>query len=611
MRKKKLLENPTRLTMGEIDGSLFEADGVKVLETDFFSMSGELVRHFNWEGHYLTYFAGEWSNTMLWTQELGTHAHNETERYAKAKMKFLKGTGTYSVTGFEEDIASGKRYRAKMSKYQRTNRRVRELTPELPPGALAYIRSFIDKEKWCFKEKDRKIIWTCGECKETFRRKLRCGEIISCPRCGERVKATRAKAKGARTKVVILQEDNEGRILERQFMAESRITPKTTEESVTEEVRGFGDEIGCRWNEWYYGEYLDRYGEDQSWTWSKGMGSGINCLAKGYIFTGNLKELGVPDNVIRTIEYEQKKGRKQGGSGFIQWLQKHPQVEYILRCNYPRLIKDYDKGLAIAAIEEKTVWDMFGMTKKQFKDLKAIDANHVARKAYVMYGASFREAAALNKMPAGAGERILRISQVYGLPIAHLVTLIGGLPQSEVYRYDDYLRMAQERGEDISDEIIYRNKRWSEFHDRYVEEKEKEQARERIKEVNRKYKAIRRDFRANRELFGWSSGAFEVIVPKAAGEIITEGRLQHHCVGTGDCYIEKMNRRETFIVFLRKKEDLKTPYYTIETEPDGKIRQAYAAYDRKPDWETVEKILKVWTKEVKKRSEKIRAQEAV
>lgn len=613
MRKKKLLENPPRLSKGKIDGSLFEVDGVKVLETDFYAMSGTPVRHFNWEDHYITYRSGEWSERMLWPQLAETYYRSETDRYTKAEHEFLKETGEYSVSNLEKATAQRKRYKAMSNKYERTNRRVRELTPELPDDALRYLYSFIDKEKWCFKVKDKKTVWICGECKETFRRKWKCGQRVTCPCCHETVKTTRAGRKQQRTKVIVVQEDNEGGILERQFMVDALITPKVTEESITEEVRGFGDEIGWGWNEWYYGEYLDRYGEDQSWTWSKGkgMGSGINCTAKAFIYTGNLKELDVPDNVIHLIEYEQKKGRKIDGSYLIRTLQEHPQIEYIMRCNYPRLIRDYEKGIARPDFKQKTVWDMFGMTKKQFKDLKGIDANAVARKAYVVYGTSYKETVALNKVSLGTGESILRISQLYGLPITHLATLLGKMPSSKIYRYDDYLRMAQERGEDISDEIIYRNKRWSEFHDMYVEEKKAEQAKERIKEVNKKYKAIRRDFKVNCQLFGWSNDIFEVLVPKAAGEIVTEGRLQHHCVGTGDRYIEKMSKRETFIVFLRKKEDAKTPFYTIEAEPDGRIRQAYAAYDRKPEWETVEKILKEWTKEVKKRSKKIKVQEAV
>ena len=65
-----------------------------------------------------------------------------------------------------------------------------------------------------------------------------------------------------------------------------------------------------------------------------------------------------------------------------------------------------------------------------------------------------------------------------------------------------------------------------------------------------------------------------------------------------------MNKGETFILFLRRADAPETPYYTLEVEYDGKIRQSYGAYDRKPDWPTVEPILKSFTRQIGKRTEK-------
>ncbi len=54
----------------------------------------------------------------------------------------------------------------------------------------------------------------------------------------------------------------------------------------------------------------------------------------------------------------------------------------------------------------------------------------------------------------------------------------------------------------------------------------------------------------------------------------------------------KMASRQTFILFLRKKDDKEVPYYTLEVEWDGKIRQWYGAYDRQPDKEEIQSIFK-------------------
>ncbi|MFQ8778307.1 MAG: PcfJ domain-containing protein [Roseburia sp.] len=80
-----------------------------------------------------------------------------------------------------------------------------------------------------------------------------------------------------------------------------------------------------------------------------------------------------------------------------------------------------------------------------------------------------------------------------------------------------------------------------------------------------------------------------------------EGRRQHHCVGASDQYMAKMASRQTFILFLRKKDDKEVPYYTLEVEWNGKIRQWYGAYDRQPDKEEIQSILNQWTQEIEKR----------
>lgn len=58
-------------------------------------------------------------------------------------------------------------------------------------------------------------------------------------------------------------------------------------------------------------------------------------------------------------------------------------------------------------------------------------------------------------------------------------------------------------------------------------------------------------------------------LPRDAGEIRREGELQHHCVAT---YIDRVERHETLILFVRKIEDPDTPFYTMEWK-DGKVAQ--------------------------------------
>lgn len=68
----------------------------------------------------------------------------------------------------------------------------------------------------------------------------------------------------------------------------------------------------------------------------------------------------------------------------------------------------------------------------------------------------------------------------------------------------------------------------------------------------------------------FESGELIVIQPKEIQDIIEEGRTLHHCVGG---YANRHAAGELTIMFLRKKDEPDTPYYTIEVSNELKIVQ--------------------------------------
>ena len=88
-------------------------------------------------------------------------------------------------------------------------------------------------------------------------------------------------------------------------------------------------------------------------------------------------------------------------------------------------------------------------------------------------------------------------------------------------------------------------------------------------------------------------------VPSGILDIITEGRALHHCVGSSDRYWDRIERRESFVMFLRKTDDPFHAYYTLEVEPDGTVRQKRTEYDRqKKDIEQATEFLQKWQRVV-------------
>ena len=73
-----------------------------------------------------------------------------------------------------------------------------------------------------------------------------------------------------------------------------------------------------------------------------------------------------------------------------------------------------------------------------------------------------------------------------------------------------------------------------------------------------------------RELFCFSSGGLLIRQPKSMAEIIAEGKRLHHCVGG---YAERHAYGKLHILFIRTAEKPDVPFYTVEVDLFGEIKQ--------------------------------------
>lgn len=106
----------------------------------------------------------------------------------------------------------------------------------------------------------------------------------------------------------------------------------------------------------------------------------------------------------------------------------------------------------------------------------------------------------------------------------------------------------------------------------------------------------------------YEDDTYMIIPAGKCEELMKEGRELHHCVGASDIYMKKMAAGETWILFLRKKEDLEKAYYTVEINlKTDKIIQFYSEFDRQPDKKVIEKLLNKYTKRLKTMKQPIMA----
>ena len=90
---------------------------------------------------------------------------------------------------------------------------------------------------------------------------------------------------------------------------------------------------------------------------------------------------------------------------------------------------------------------------------------------------------------------------------------------------------------------------------------------------------------------------YAVIAPEEPEDLANEGLKLHHCV---KMYIEKVIDGRTNIMFIRKKEDMETPFFTVEISNDGVIEQIHGLKNRNLDTEPdLIPFVEKWVKEKK------------
>jgi hypothetical protein len=141
---------------------------------------------------------------------------------------------------------------------------------------------------------------------------------------------------------------------------------------------------------------------------------------------------------------------------------------------------------------------------------------------------------------------------------------------STLYLYRDYLEMV-EKIHGTSDFKPY-FKTYEELrtmHDMAVEVyniMSVEYKKEAFKEVSSRW-----------DKFYYEDDEYAVIAPKEPADLAKEGLELHHCVKG---YIDRVIDKKTNIVFIRKKQEMDKPFFTVEITNDNTIQQIHGFANR-------------------------------
>jgi len=169
-------------------------------------------------------------------------------------------------------------------------------------------------------------------------------------------------------------------------------------------------------------------------------------------------------------------------------------------------------------------------------------------------------------------------------------------------KWADYLSMARRLKMNTDDAIVFRVNKLYQRHDELVElchSKELALEADRILERYPNVDTICESLQAK---YGYAGKDYTIIAPSCVEDMLAEGRSLHHCLDKVERYWERIERREAYVLFLRRTSEVDKSYYTLEIEPSGTVRQKRTMYDRQnADIEEATKFLSRWQKVIAKR----------
>ena len=188
----------------------------------------------------------------------------------------------------------------------------------------------------------------------------------------------------------------------------------------------------------------------------------------------------------------------------------------------------------------------------------------------------------------------------------------GKKPKEVLEEYKDYINMCEACSKNMKDEMVYRPRELKRRHDEVVVDRQQMQilreldtnteAKEKYaEEMRQKFPKAEGILKEIKSRYEYENEEYKILVPDTMIDIVKEGRALHHCAGSSERYFDRIESRETYICFLRRKEAPGIPFYTIEVEPGGTIRQHRSYLDEEPGIEQIREFLKEWQKVIRKR----------
>ena len=569
----------------------------------------------------------------------------------------LKETLSYCYRKDEsvaENISRLERERGREQREATETRRVDRVNAMMAriPAVPAGIKEWIDqkamgKMNFCMKDRETKL-WSCTACGEEFEEKQRKTEsgaaprnndMVICPKCGEKIKLlTRKKIVEMKAHFCMIQPIDDEVSTVRHFTATIECAPG--------EKKGLGIEEDVRFildKKWtpikgkapcdiYYEQYRrSNWVPDGGIFMNGSFDNKHNPSNKreysGYLYDGGIEEAlaGTAYHKMARLFTQMSAAGAKLNYNFVMMLYREDNyiriMELLFKGRFHRLLEEESENVGCwtkaycgkLRLWGATIEDVFGIGDRQKINRIREHNGGELMMSWMRWS---------DEQDQKISEKALNWIMKNGLKpkdmedTLEIFSLEQGMNYIErqnreqyknisirqtVKQYEDYIDMCAKLGKDLMDEMVFRPRELKRRHDEAVEEIERRSAEIKAEEYSKKFGKAEQVLQEIKEKFEYAGENYFIKVPERIADIVAEGNYLHHCAGATDRYFDRIKQHETYICFMRKTEEPDMPYYTVEVEPGGTIRQHRGMYDEEPEIELVKPFLKEWQLEIRKR----------
>lgn len=494
------------------------------------------------------------------------------------------------IQRWENEIRSSEYY-GRINRLQaRISRTMDETIPDIPEGFYTWVHEEIFGREYIYQSRDgQQVEMYCTHCGKSWQQAkgLRTG-YHECPKCKAKALATfRDSHESKEEQLFLLQkcDGDTGEWVERAFRAKA-YWERGHQRLVRwdERIRIIIPEHG-NWGKCYYEDTSGEY-------WIRNTYN--NRIRAGYLYPGSLQE--VKDQWPEGLRYSgidvlAEKKVKTNINNMIINSARWPYLEYIIKGRFYRLAQEIinesrhmDMGM-LDMRRSRSAQELLRLGPSQTDRFRQMDGGfvilswlqHECETGQKISGENLRY---MDARGLAARSSNIQTALRYLTPNALVGYIRRQMEKSGITffegvlsTYCDYLDMARKQKLNLVSEIFYKPKNLQAAHDACVMEGKKHEIEEKAAGIAEKFPALVPTLESIREKYAYTGEEYSIVVPGKIEDIIREGRCLGHCIDTTDRYFDRICQGISYLVFLRRNEDIEASYYTLEIEPGGTVRQ--------------------------------------